>query len=198
MIKGSTHKTNGTVSYPAGVTGGTRKLKRTPNNVKRSRISGLKARTNGHKFEHIIDVTCKMYEKKGVGLIQKTPEPMRVIKNKGNGQFTCVFEKKAQPDYTGVLKGGVSIMFEAKHTDGTRFPFNRINDEQWATLKRHHTLGGQTYVVLSFNRTDYYSVPFADWMTLVSASKKKSVNASELADYRIPYKQGFVDFLGAL
>lgn len=198
MINGSTRKGKGTVGYPAGTVGVNRKVKDAPSNAKGSSIGGLKARSNGRQFEHVIDVTCQMYQKKGVGMIQKTPEPMRVLKNQNNGQFTCVFEKKAQPDYTGVLKRGKSIMFEAKHTDGKLFPFNRINDEQWKTLKTHHALGGQTYVVLSFNQWGYYSVPFGDWIQIVSTIKKKSVNVGDLAAYRVPYTHGFVDFLRVL
>lgn len=205
MIKGSTRsitastrKTTGSVSYPAGIAGSSHTMKGSASKVKGSTKSGLKARNNGHKFEHIIDITCRLYQKKGLGLIQKTPEPMKVIKSKGNGQFTCIFEKKAQPDYTGVLAGGVSIMFEAKHTDGKRFPFNRINDEQWDVLTSHHAYGGKTYVLLRFNTQDYYCVPFGDWIKLTTASKKKSVNESELSDYTVPYKNGFVDFLRLL
>lgn len=168
------------------------------NPSKRARISGLKARNNGHKFEHIIDIVCKMYKKNGVAYIQKTPEPMRVIKNKGEGRFTCVFEKKAQPDYTGVMQGGQSIMFEAKHSDGTHFRFDRINDEQWDALQTHHALGGLTYVLLRFNRTDYYSVPFDEWIKLTKTIKKKSVNEIDLQPYRVNYVNGFVDFLNML
>lgn len=165
---------------------------------KASSISGLKARNNGRDFENMIDITCRMYKRKGFGFIQKTPEPMRVIKNNGKGQFTSVFEKKAQPDYTGVLKGGTSIMFEAKHTEGTRFPFSRINDEQWDALETHHTYGGTSFVLLSFNKSSYYCVPFDAWMTIVKEGGKKSVNEKDLSEHRVSYKNGFVDFLGVL
>ena len=165
---------------------------------KSASIGGLKARNNGRDFENIIDITCRMYKKKGFGFIQKTPEPMSVIKNNGKGQFTSVFEKKAQPDYTGVLKGGTSIMFEAKHTEGTRFPFSRINDEQWEALETHHTYGGKSFVLLSFNKSSYYCVPFDAWMTIVKEGGKKSVNEKDLSGHRVSYKNGFVDFLGVL
>lgn len=162
------------------------------------KIRGKKARNNGKKFETMIDTTCLAYQKKGLAFIQKTPEPMRVVKNKGKGQFLCVFEKKAQPDYTGVLKNGTSILMEAKHTDGTNLPFDRINSVQWQALKQHQLYGGETYVLISFGCVSYYLVPFEPLYKLKTQGTKKSVNEKDIETYKIPYKNGLVDFLNAL
>ena len=56
-------------------------------------------RANGQYFEDLISQALEYYYEKGYASIEKTPEPMRVLKNCGENTFLAVYTKKAQPDY---------------------------------------------------------------------------------------------------
>src|SRR5699024_7034011 len=113
--------------------------------VNNNRAQGRKAKRNGQVFESLLERSCIYYKKMGIAHIQKTPEPMRIIApiSRGKGQYKAIFEKKAQPDFTGTLSNGKSIVFEAKNTDSTNLPFDRINDVQESDLSYHAHLGAK-------------------------------------------------------
>ena len=51
----------------------------------RRQHQGSISRANGLHFEEIIDAGCNYYRVKGAADIEKTPEPMRPIKEMGGG-----------------------------------------------------------------------------------------------------------------
>ena len=53
----------------------------------RHQLQGKQAKAEGRKFEERLDQSFAYYREKGFALIEKTPEPMRVTKNLGNGKF---------------------------------------------------------------------------------------------------------------
>ena len=65
-------------------------------------VIGYLNRKQGGDFEDTINAACAAYRRQGVAIIDKTPEPMRVIQSLGNGKFLAIFTKKAQPDYKGI------------------------------------------------------------------------------------------------
>ena len=79
-------------------------------------LLGKIAKARGKQFESRIDDSFAYYAQKGFAIIEKTPEPMHPTKNLGNGKFIAYYEKQAQPDYKGTIKGGRTVMFEAKFT----------------------------------------------------------------------------------
>lgn len=160
-------------------------------------LSGLKSKRNGEYFERFIEQSCFWYRKKGIAEIKKTPEPLRVIStiNRTRGIFKAVFTKKAQPDFTGTLKGGRSVMFEAKHTEATNIAFSRINIEQEKDLNYHENLGAYCFVLISFNSKYFYAVPWRNWKDLKEHSGKKSVNKEDIHEYEIPFENGILKFL---
>ncbi|MFL2071181.1 Holliday junction resolvase RecU [Marinilactibacillus psychrotolerans] len=162
--------------------------------------SALLAKRNGENFERLIEMTCAYYSKMGVAYIQKTPEPMKPIKviNRAKRLFQAVYTMKAQPDFTGTLKNGKSVVFEAKHTDGTNIPFDRINDQQQEDLALHNHLGAMTFILISFNMKHFYAVPYKDWMQFKEHSGKKSVNQTDLVDYQISTEKGYLNILEGL
>lgn len=159
--------------------------------------SAFLAKRNGENFERLIEITCAYYSKMGVAYIQKTPEPMKPIKviNRAKRLFQAVYTMKAQPDFTGTLKNGKSVVFEAKHTDGTNIPFDRINDQQQEDLSLHNHLGAMTFILISFNMKHFYAVPYSDWMQLKETGGKKSANQTNLVDYEISTKKGYLNFI---
>ena len=69
--------------------------------------------------------------KKGISVIEKTPEPMRVLKpyDRKRGQFICCFAKQAQPDFKGILMDATMVLFDAKHTDKERIMRDVVTEE---------------------------------------------------------------------
>lgn len=131
-----------------------------------SSLSSSKARSNGVAFEQLIDAGCRYYIKKGIAIIHKTPEPMHPIQPMGNGRFLAAYDKKAQPDYQGTLRGGRSIVFEAKHSDGKEMAQGRITTAQWADLDGHQAMGALCYVLVSFGFRTFAMIPWAEWKNM--------------------------------
>lgn len=159
------------------------------------RISGKRAKKLGDMFESLIERSCAYYRTKGIAHIQKTPEPFRMVGKGRNGQVVGFYEKMAQPDFQGTLKNGRSIVFEAKHTNSTNIPFERISRVQSYELERHSKLGAECYVIIGFKFEQFYLVDWESWKLLKKSVGKKSVNRKDLADYEIKLVGGRLAFL---
>lgn len=86
----------------------------------RRQLQGAQSRAAGEAFERMIIAACELYKNRGVAFIEKTPEPMRVLKSidRKHGIFKATFTKRAQHDFKGTLApAGRAICFEATHTD---------------------------------------------------------------------------------
>ena len=90
---------------------------------------GAVSRAQGKHFEEYIDLSLRYYEQRGEAVVEKTPEPMRPTKDLGNGKFIAYYEKAAQPDYKGTLKGGRAVVFEAKYTHSAQMEQSRVTRE---------------------------------------------------------------------
>lgn len=163
----------------------------------RKKQSGLSAKRSGEQFERLIEVSCDYYRKQGIANITKTPEPMRPIKavNRHAGQYIAIFTQKAQPDFTGTLQGGRTLLMEAKHTSQTNIAFNRITDVQESYLNEHERLGAVCLVVISFNMKNFYTVPWKEWKEIRESIGKKSVNETDLSRFQTEFMQLRVKFL---
>lgn len=163
----------------------------------KNKTMGLKAKRNGSNFEMAIERACAYYKKMGIAHIQKTPEPMKQIAtlNARLGHFKAHYIKKAQPDFAGTLKGGKSVVFEAKNTDSTNLPFDRISRQQALDLDYHSFLGAQTFILIGFSLKRFYAVPWEKWKWMQDNNCKKSVNEKELSEYQVSLNKGILDFL---
>lgn len=159
------------------------------------RISGKKSKQNGKNFEKLIEQTCAYYKRKGIADINKTPEPLRPIGTLNNGQFRAIYAKKGQPDFLGTLKGGRSIMFEAKHTESTNIRFDRVAPHQERDLENTYKLGGLSLVLISFKFKNFYAVEWQEWMSLKKTTGKKSVNEKDLEPYKLDTINGYLHFI---
>lgn len=108
---------------------------------------GAVSRAQGKHFEEYIDLSLRYYEQRGEAVVEKTPEPMRPTKDLGNGKFIAYYEKAAQPDYKGTLKGGRAVVFEAKYTHSAQMEQSRVTREQAARLDDHLAAGAMCFVV---------------------------------------------------
>lgn len=146
----------------------------------RNVVQGRQNKANGKWFERYVDSACEYYKKKGLAVIDKTPEPMKPIRKYGAKQFIAAFEKKAQPDYKGILADGTSIIFEAKHTEKDRIMQSAVTKEQEKYLEQYMNMGAQCYVFVSFSLKDFFLVPFSTWISMKELVGHKYLSLEEL------------------
>lgn len=160
-----------------------------------NQIRGKSNRAVGEMFEDFLCSACTQYEMQGKAMIEKTPEPMKIIRRIANGRFECVFAKKAQPDYKGTFGNGQSIVFEAKHTDKDRIQQSRVTKDQSMKLDRYSSVGARCYVMVSLELRSFYLVPWPVWKNMKNLYKYKHMKKEDLKDFEVSFKGRFIDFL---
>ncbi|MBR1539917.1 MAG: Holliday junction resolvase RecU [Clostridia bacterium] len=113
-------------------------------------LQGKINRELGKIFEDTVDTICQVYELNGLARIEKTPEPMKILKYVDGGRFEAVFEKSAQPDFKGTVKGGRTVVFDAKFTESDRIRYQVLSDHQRETLLKYSELGAIAFVLVGF------------------------------------------------
>lgn len=146
---------------------------------------GKKNRAEGKAFEDILDKTFAYYSSKGYALIDKTPEPFKIIKRMENTRFIGCFLKRAQPDYKGTIKGGRTVIFEAKYTSSDRITQDRVSDAQWAYMDQASELGARCFVIVGFKNGGVYRIPWPVWSDMKKKFGHKYVTEKEVQPYRI-------------
>lgn len=154
----------------------------------RRQLMGAISKAKGKQFEDRLDRAFAYYKAHGFAIIEKTPEPMRPTQNLGNGKFVAFFEKKAQPDYKGTIKGGRTVMFEAKFTSTGRMDQSRVLQGQADYLDRHQELGARCYVIAGFSSGNVYRFPWGVWREMKKYFGRKYVTEAdvEIAAYLVP------------
>ena len=147
---------------------------------------GAVSRAQGKHFEEYIDLSLRYYEQRGEAVVEKTPEPMRPTKDLGNGKFIAYYEKAAQPDYKGTLKGGRAVVFEAKYTHSAQMEQSRVTREQAARLDDHLAAGAICFVVAGFGNGDVFRVPWEVWRDMKTHFGHKYATPEELEAYKVP------------
>ena len=162
----------------------------------KAHLQGQINRRQGAAFEETIDAACLHYKLEGEAYIEKTPEPMKVVQviDRTRGIFKAVFQKPAQPDYKGTMKGGRAVCFEAKQTSTDRIKQDAITDDQWAALDEHEAMGALCFVLV---RLGYrvYRVPWGDWKDMKRLKGHKYMNEEDLESYEVQYENGVILFL---
>ena len=163
----------------------------------RKHLQGKINRAQGARFEDIIDAACLYYDAEGYAFIEKTPEPMKIIRaiNRQRGTFETVFSKAAQPDYKGTMKHGTAVCFDAKHTESDRIKQDAVSKEQWEALDKHQALGALCFILVSLGHR-YYRVPWEEWKEMKAIHGHKYMDAEDLALREVEVKHGVVHFLG--
>lgn len=158
-------------------------------------IRGAQNRNAGRIFEQMIEAACRNYRQVGLAEIDKTPEPMQPVKSMGQGRFLAHYEKKAQPDFKGTLKDGRSIVFEAKLTTADRIKQEVILPQQAEALERHHRLGAECFILVSFDFREYFKVPWTAWRDMKTHYGHKYLKPEEIQEYKITMRNGLLRFL---
>lgn len=148
----------------------------------------------GKSFEELIIYQCREYQKHDIAMIDKTPEPFLVLKRTKDGLFSGRFTgSKAQPDFQGTIKGGRSVILEAKYTSKDRMRQDVLTDTQAELLEIHQRLGALCLVVCSISGKNF-SVPYNVWSNMKGLYGRKYVTVEDLQKYECGGK--FIDFLG--
>lgn len=148
-------------------------------------LIGAISKAKGKHFEERLDASFAHYRERGWAIVEKTPEPMRPTKSLGNGKFIAYFEKKAQPDYKGTLKGGRTVMFEAKFTATDRMEQSRVLQSQADYMERHTALGARCFVLAGFGSGEVYNIPWDVWSHMKEHFGRKYVTEADLEPYRV-------------
>lgn len=161
---------------------------------RKNRIRGKRGKAYGDQFERLIELSCNRYKNKGLAYINKTFPSFTATRRKGN-QVTGFYGSSGQPDFAGTLKNGRSVVFEAKHTNSTNIPFERVKQHQKQALKQHHELGAKAFILVAFKLDSIYKVPIMDWLELEKNIGKKSLNKKDLKEYKLSKDKGLISFL---
>ncbi len=161
----------------------------------RRQLQGAASKAQGRWFEERLDAAFARYRKNGFAIIEKTPEPMRPVQSLGGGKFVAFFEKKAQPDYKGIIKGGRTVMFEAKFTGAAKMEQNRVTEGQAEYLDQHQALGARCYIIAGFSSGNVYRFPWPIWKDMKKYFGRKYISESDakIISYLVPAMQdGFL------
>lgn len=161
---------------------------------------GRKSKAAGDYFEGIVSAACCFYEEKGIAVIEKTPEPMRVLQpyDRRRGQFICCFAKQAQPDFKGVLMDSTMVIFDAKHTEKERIIRDVVTEEQEKCFERYLKMGAMCFLVISIELKRFYRVPWTIFRDMKIRYGHKYMNLDELKPYEISYRNGVLRLLDGL
>ena len=147
----------------------------------KNRLKGKRNKASGELFERACDTLFGWLRARHFAHIQKTPEPLRVCgRTQKPGLFVATFTKQAQPDYQGTMRGGHSVVLEAKFTECERLEHSRITPMQAAELDAHEEMGAVVAVLVCFNFEKYGLVPWQHWKRLPELVKRKSLKKTDL------------------
>ena len=161
----------------------------------KAQFRGAQNKAAGSFFEKMIEASCADYRRKGIAVIEKTPEPMKPVQNAGGGKFVAYFEKMAQPDFKGVLQGGRAIAFEAKHTDKDFIGYERVSTEQSKRLTDYENAGAICFVLVSIQMKRFFMVPWMIWSSMKEIYGRKHMKEADLEFFEVKLKGGFLHFL---
>ena len=156
-----------------------------------------KSQIIGKCFEERVKLVCELYRKRGVAVIDKTPEPIRQLgKMDSHGRFKACYEKKAQPDFKGVHMG-MAICFDTKATESDRFQLSNVTPCQVEYLSDFRKSGGDAFVLLKI-KSEVFILDIKRINNLAALGVKSVRPEDFTEDEKVDTSKGYVDFLGVL
>lgn len=137
----------------------------------------------GKAWEQIIEWHHKQVETKGLGLIFRTPPPMKLLQRLGGGQWRAVLTSEGPPDYLGLLKGPsgpVPVAIEAKDCAGDRWSLKELQPHQAAAFQAWADLGGLSVVLLRHKGVGW-ALPWERLGPIWSAWRAKQLTGTRAA-----------------
>jgi len=157
------------------------------------KYQSMKNNAQGKHFENYISGACITYAHQGRAKVEKVPEPFRVMKKYKDGTFTGRFTALAQPDFQGTLKGGQSIVFEAKYTTTDRIKRNVLSNMQLTALEHHHELGARAGICTGIG-DNFFFIPWVVWRDMKELYGRQYLLVQDIEEYRVKFN-GSVMFL---
>lgn len=158
--------------------------------------TGRRSRAAGEYWEGMIEASCRYFRLNGLAEIEKTPEPMKPLgRPNKRGQFLACYTKRAQPDYSGTLRGGRAVVFEAKCTEADRIRRSVITSEQEKKLDRHEALGAECFVLVTFGFRRFFKIPWAAFRDMKERYGRLYVRPEDMEEYEVKYRGGVLRFL---
>ena len=146
----------------------------------------------GALIEKEITRACEYYKIQKIADIEKTPEPLKIIKKLKSGTIVAKPTKdKAQSDYKGILSTGETIIFEAKSTMKDSISRRVLTKKQMEVLENYQQLGAQSFVLVAL-RHDFYMIPWLVWREMKIIFGKQSLKNEDLSEFKVPYKRGIM------
>lgn len=140
----------------------------------------------GQAFEQMLDFTNRIYENRGIALINKRPTPVKVLKTKGVRVISAFYDKKSTVDYDGVYKGR-AIAFEAKSTKKKNLPLDMIPDHQVKYLNQAEKHGAISFLIVEMKSfRDVFIIPSNMLRKYIKNAKnggRKSIPIDEMEVY---------------
>ena len=136
-------------------------------------LQGKMNRELGKTFEEEIQIICDIYELNGLARIEKTPEPMKILKHIDNARFETVF----------------FIRFQV------------LSDYQREVLLKYNELGAMAFVLVGFTNGRIYKIDINEWINMKEKFGRYYIKQEELEKLNynaITNKNGLTDFLGIL
>ena len=159
-------------------------------------IQGARSKANGRMFEDIVINSCHRYFADRKAIIHKENEPMKPIRDLGQGKFVACYERKSQPDFKGKIMDGPMVLFEAKHTDADRLKYEAVTQGQARAFDYHTEFGVECFVLISFGFRKFYKVPWNIYRKMKDIYGRKYIKPEDLTKYEIPFVGGILKFLG--
>jgi recombination protein U len=117
----------------------------------------------GMTFEALVEFANEAYRRKGVAVILKQSTKFLPIRDARGVIVTAKVEEKASVDYIGRY-ASIPVAVEAKHTEGPRIRFDRVQDHQRDYLDDwSRNTGAMAAVLVSFGMNRFFAVPWPFW-----------------------------------
>ena len=126
---------------------------------------------------------------------------MKILKHIDSGKFETVFEKSAQPDFKGTIKGGKTVVFDAKFTGADKITYQALSDHQRDILKEYNDLGAKAFVLVGFADGGIYNIDINTWINMKEIYGTKHIKKQDLVNSEFEVKRnknGMMDFLDIL
>lgn len=137
----------------------------------------------GRLFEMRIMAACDYYRQHKRADIHKTPEPFQCVHKTGR-KFTGIFTNKAQPDFCGTVKGGASIVFEAKYTMKDRIEKTVLSQKQVEVLEISTDMNAFTFVCFGI-KDKSFMLPYELWRDMKATFGKCYLTPLDIQEYKV-------------
>lgn len=145
---------------------------------------------SGNDLEKSLNRQNILYRKDGKALILKVEVPI-ILTQSG------LVAKQSTVDYTGIIKGGLGIAFDAKESiNKTSFPLNNIKDHQLMYLSMFRDYGGLAFFLIHLKHADknkLYVTPISLIEKYWFFEKRKSIPFSEFNDNWVTTIDSYID-----